>query len=86
MLFDEPTRGIDIAARQTIYNLLRDLTRQGKALVVVSSDLPELMALCDRIAVLSAGRLVQTFNQADWTHDAIMAAAISGYLDAGSQT
>lgn len=80
LLFDEPTRGIDVAARQTIYQLLCDLAHQGKALVVVSSDLRELMVLCDRIAVLSAGRLVQTFEQAEWTHHAIMAAAISGYL------
>lgn len=86
LLFDEPTRGIDVAARQTIYKLLRELTRQGKALVVVSSDLPELMSLCDRIAVLSAGRLVQTFEQGEWTHDAIMAAAISGYLTSNSPT
>ena len=81
LLFDEPTRGIDIAARHTIYRLLRELAQAGKALVVVSSDLDELMDLCDRIAVLSAGRLVQTFDRGTWTHDALMAAAISGYLD-----
>ncbi len=86
LLFDEPTRGIDIAARQTIYQLLRDLARRGKALVVVSSDLRELMSLCDRIAVLSAGRLVQTFEPTEWTHDAIMAAAISGYLNVSPST
>ena len=63
MLFDEPTRGIDVGAKAAIYRLLNDLARQGKALVVVSSDLRELMAICDRIAVMSAGRLVDTFDR-----------------------
>jgi ribose transport system ATP-binding protein len=78
LLFDEPTRGIDVAARASIYGLLRELAGRGKALVVVSSDLPELMALCDRIGVLSAGRLVATFDRAEYTQERIMAAAFSG--------
>lgn len=56
LLFDEPTRGIDVGAKFDIYALLAELTRRGKALVVVSSDLRELMLICDRIGVLSAGR------------------------------
>jgi ribose transport system ATP-binding protein len=79
LLFDEPTRGIDVSARATIYGLLHELAARGKALVVVSSDLPELMALCDRIGVLSAGRLVATFARAEYTEERIMAAAFSGY-------
>ena len=59
LLFDEPTRGIDVGAKFDIYGLLAELARQGKALVVVSSDLRELMLICDRIAVLSAGRLIE---------------------------
>ena len=58
MLFDEPTRGIDIAAKRTVYRVLAQWAARGKALVVVSSELRELMTVCDRIAVLSAGRLV----------------------------
>ena len=81
MLFDEPTRGIDVAAKQTMYRLLADWAGRGKALVVVSSELSELMAICDRIAVLSAGRLVHTFARGEWTEAAIMNAAIRGYLD-----
>ncbi len=54
LLFDEPTRGIDVGAKFEIYGLLAELTRQGKALVVVSSDLRELMLICDRIGVISA--------------------------------
>ena len=56
LLFDEPTRGIDVAAKHTIYQLLRDLAAEGKAVVVVSSELVELMSLCDRILVMSQGQ------------------------------
>ena len=79
LLFDEPTRGIDVGAKFDIYGLLAELARQGKALVVVSSDLRELMLICDRIAVLSAGRLVDTFDRECWSQEQLLAAAFSGY-------
>lgn len=79
LLFDEPTRGIDVGAKLDIYGLLAELAGQGKALVVVSSDLRELMLICDRIGVLSAGRLVDTFERGDWSQDRLLAAAFSGY-------
>ncbi len=79
LLFDEPTRGIDVGAKFEIYGLLGELARQGKALVVVSSDLRELMLICDRIGVLSAGRLIETFDRDDWTQDRLLAAAFAGY-------
>ncbi len=79
LLFDEPTRGIDVGAKFDIYALLAELTRRGKALVVVSSDLRELMLICDRIGVLSAGRMVDTFERDAWTQDALLAAAFAGY-------
>jgi ribose transport system ATP-binding protein len=81
MLFDEPTRGIDVAAKAHIYHLLNELADAGRAIVVVSSDLAELIALCDRIAVMSAGRMVADFTRSEWSHDKIMAASISGYLE-----
>lgn len=80
LIFDEPTRGIDIGARSEIYRLLSDLAEQGKAILVVSSDLPELMTLCDRIAVMSAGSLVQEFSRGTWSQDAILTAALRGYV------
>ena len=80
LIFDEPTRGIDVGARFEVYDMLRGLAARGKALVVVSSDLPELMALCDRIAVMSAGRIAAVFSRGGWTQDGIMAAALSGYM------
>ena len=79
LLFDEPTRGIDVGAKFDIYGLLAELARQGKALVVVSSDLRELMLVCDRIAVLSAGRLVDTFERGRWSQEQLLAAAFAGY-------
>jgi len=80
LLLDEPTRGVDAAAKEAIYQLLRELADQGKALVVVSSEMQELMALCDRIAVMSAGRLVQTFNADEWTAEKLTEAAFSGHM------
>lgn len=67
VLFDEPTRGIDVGAKQDIYQLLNMLTEKGKGVVVVSSDLRELMLVCDRIAVISDGKLVNTFSREDWS-------------------
>ncbi|MBW0000573.1 MAG: sugar ABC transporter ATP-binding protein [Verrucomicrobia bacterium] len=77
LICDEPTRGIDVGAKSEIYRLLDQLAREGKGVLVVSSDLKELLALCDRIAVISAGRLVKTFDRGSWTEDQIMSAAFS---------
>jgi ribose transport system ATP-binding protein len=81
LIFDEPTRGIDVGAKFEIYQLLSRLADQGKAIIVVSSDLRELMGLCDRIAVMSAGRVAGTFARGEWTQDIIMSSALSGYLN-----
>jgi ribose transport system ATP-binding protein len=81
LLFDEPTRGIDVAAKDTIYQLLRDLASEGKAVLVVSSELTELMALCDRILVMSAGAIAAEFLPGQWSQEKITHAAFSGYLD-----
>jgi ribose transport system ATP-binding protein len=81
LLFDEPTRGVDVAARHAIYQLLRDLAGESKAVVVVSSELVELMALCGRILVLSQGQIKGEFTPEEWTQEKITRAAFSGYLD-----
>lgn len=85
LLFDEPTRGIDVAAKETIYALLRELAGEGKAIVMVSSELSELMALCHRIAVMSAGRIVGEFLPDEWTQEKLTQAAFSGYLDSADR-
>ena len=84
LIFDEPTRGIDVGAKFEIYRLLRELASGGKAIIVVSSDLLELTAIADRIAVMSAGRLVETFDRGQWTQEKIMEAALSGYTSAAA--
>jgi ribose transport system ATP-binding protein len=82
LLFDEPTRGIDVAAKAAVHALLHELAAKGKAIVVVSSEIDELMAVCDRIGVMSDGRLVETFGRGAWSESAILAAAFSGYAAA----
>jgi ribose transport system ATP-binding protein len=81
LIFDEPTRGIDVGAKFEIYHMLADLAEKGKAIIFVSSDLKELMAVCDRIMVMSAGRVADTFDRGKWSREKIMAAAFSGYTD-----
>jgi len=63
-LLDEPTKGVDVGAKQDIYTLVEELARRGKAIVVVSSDLSELLSLSDRIAVMRAGRIVSVVDAA----------------------
>jgi len=81
LLFDEPTRGIDVAAKDLVYQLLQALADEGKAIVMVSSELTELMALSDRILVMSAGRIAAEFSPAQWTQEKITQAAFSGHLE-----
>lgn len=78
-LFDEPTRGIDVAAKETIYELLDKLAAANKTLVVVSSDLTELMSICHRIVVMSNGQIAGEFTPETWSQEQITAAAFSGY-------
>jgi ribose transport system ATP-binding protein len=79
LLLDEPTRGVDIGARADIYAQMDRLAAAGKALMMVSSDLRELMAVCDRIGVMSAGRLVAVFERGQWTQQLLLEAAFSAY-------
>jgi ABC-type sugar transport system ATPase subunit len=74
LLLDEPTRGVDVGAKFDIYKLIRDLAAKGVAAIVVSSDLPELIGLSDRIAVLNAGRLTQILPAAELTEAALLTA------------
>ncbi|MEM6470471.1 MAG: sugar ABC transporter ATP-binding protein [Planctomycetota bacterium] len=79
-LFDEPTRGIDVAARRRIYQLIESLVDREKACVVVSSDLEELMEICDTIGVMSHGRLVEQFSRGNWSHEKIIQASFAEYV------
>ena len=75
LLLDEPTRGIDIGAKQTLYRLIDELAASGKAVLLVSSYLPELLGTCDRIAVMCRGTLGPARPTAEWTEHTIMLAA-----------
>jgi len=76
ILFDEPTRGIDVGAKLEIYELINRLTDAGKAVVLVSSELPELMAMSDRIVMMHEGELSSVFNRNDYTQENLLSAAM----------
>ena len=79
LIFDEPTKGIDVGAKFEIYNMLGKLADEGKAIIFVSSDLKELMGVCDRMIVFSAGTVAGNFVRGNWSREKIMAAALSEY-------
>lgn len=85
MLFDEPTRGVDVAAKFAVYRLIDEIAANGAGVVVVSSEVEELMLICDRIAVISDGRLVETFARGEWTEERLLAAAFRGYAGAATK-
>ena len=76
LLLDEPTRGIDVGTKAEIYRLMGQAAADGKAVLFVSSYLPELLAVCDRVGMMSRGRLVALKDAADWTEETALAAAI----------
>ncbi len=75
LLLDEPTRGIDVGAKYEIYQLILDLANRDKVVMVVSSEMPELLGICDRILVMSGGRLAGEVNAKNTTQEEIMALA-----------
>jgi len=72
MIFDEPTRGIDIGAKSEIYHIMRHLAHEGKGVLMVSSELPELLSVCDRIVVFREGKISGIINNEDATEEKIM--------------
>ncbi|HEY0459451.1 MAG TPA: sugar ABC transporter ATP-binding protein [Pyrinomonadaceae bacterium] len=78
LLLDEPTRGIDIGSKVQVYETIARLAAQGKAVLMISSYLPELFGMCDRLAVMSRGRLSATLPITGWTAEKVMQTAIGG--------
>ena len=72
LILDEPTRGIDVGAKYEIYTIINRLADAGKAVLVISSELPELIGLCDRIYTLSAGRITGNVSRAEATQEYLM--------------
>jgi ribose transport system ATP-binding protein len=76
LLLDEPTRGIDVGSKVQIYRLIDELAARGKAVLMISSYIPELLGVCDRIAVMSRGSLGETRPREQWDEEKLMAAAV----------
>jgi len=76
IFLDEPTRGIDVGAKVEVYHLINRLTAEGKAVVLVSSEMPELMGMSDRIVMLHEGRIGGTFTRGEATQERLLAAAM----------
>jgi len=76
LLLDEPTRGIDVGSKAQIYRLMNELAGQGKALVFISSYLPELLGVCDRIGVMCRGELSDVRPIDDWSEQEIISTAV----------
>jgi ribose transport system ATP-binding protein len=81
-LMDEPTRGIDIVSKSQIYEWMSELAAGKKSVLFVSSYLPELLGVCDRIAVFHRGQLIEIKPAADWTEESLLAAATTGRAEA----
>ena len=78
LIFDEPTRGIDVGAKEEIYQLLEDLTAQGKSIIMISSELPEVLRMSHRIAVMAHGRITGILDNEEATQENIMELATVG--------
>ena len=76
LIVDEPTRGIDVGAKYEIYCIMNDLIAQGKSIIMISSEMPELLGMCDRIYVMNEGSLVGEFPIEEATQEKIMAAIL----------
>lgn len=85
LMFDEPTRGIDVGAKYEIYTLLWRLAAEGKGIVIVSSDLPELLGICHRILVFSDGKITGEINREAFDQEKILALAYQEYIHTDSR-
>lgn len=72
LILDEPTRGIDVGAKFEIYKLMTEVAQAGKAVVMVSSELPELIGMCDRIYVMNQGHIAGELKREEFSQEAIM--------------
>ena len=79
LILDEPTRGIDVGAKYEIYTIINDLAAAGKGVIVISSEMPELLGICDRIYVMNEGRFVDEMPAKEATQEKIMASIMKQY-------
>jgi ribose transport system ATP-binding protein len=82
LVFDEPTRGIDVGAKGEIYKLIESLASAGRAIIVVSSELPEILRLCDNVIVMRSGAMAGKLSRSELSEESVMSLAITGKLAA----
>ena len=76
LILDEPTRGIDVAAKAEVHAMVSELAAEGIGILLISSDLPEVLAMCDRVLVMREGRQMAIFDRANATQESVMTAAM----------
>jgi ribose transport system ATP-binding protein len=72
LIMDEPTRGIDVGAKSEIFELMRELARNGISIIMISSEFPELLAMCDRIVCMTEGRVTTTLDRSEASLESLM--------------
>jgi ribose transport system ATP-binding protein len=77
-LFDEPTRGIDVGAKVEVYQLMGELVKRGAAILMISSELPEILGMSDRVIVMREGRIAGEFTRAEANQEKILSCALGG--------
>ena len=78
IIFDEPTRGIDVGAKKEVYSFMDNLAKEGKAIIMISSDMPEIIGMSDRIYVMRDRKIVKELDASDVTQETILSYALEG--------
>jgi L-arabinose transport system ATP-binding protein len=86
LILDAPPRGVDVGAKAEIYSIVDDLAREGIALLVISSELPEVLGLADRIVVMGGGRVTGELERAEATEERVLTLAIDDHAEWGLPT
>ena len=84
LIFDEATRGIDVGAKAEVYRIMYELAANGAGVIVVSSELPELLSVCHRLVVMSRGRVRDELTRDEFDEERILRAAFAGFTDAAA--
>ena len=86
LILDEPTRGIDVGAKIEVYNLINELAKEGKAILVITSEIPELLGICDRVVVMARGRLSGTLSREEANQESVMTLAVGAQSTSPADT
>src|SRR5690606_4804905 len=78
LILDEPTKGVDVGAKSAIYEMISDLACSGYGVILVSSEMPEIIGMCDRVAVMREGRITAILDREGLTQEAILTASMDG--------